>query len=90
MHTKTAASVLRPLADAVTALILIISDSEITETPTPDLTKLSQAVDSQIKNLVNVARKIMDQVGADPILKNSMPSACNHGMLFLRIETTYI
>lgn len=79
MHTKTAAAVLRPLADAVSALIVIISDSEISGTPTPDLSKLSQAVDAQIKNLVNVARKIMEQPGSDAGLKTTMPPACNQG-----------
>jgi hypothetical protein len=79
MHTKTSATVLRPLADAVSALIVIISDSEISKTPTPDLSALSKAVDAQIKNLVNVAKKIVDQPAADPTLKEKMPPAYEHG-----------
>ena len=80
MHTNTSKQILAPLADAVSALIVIISDSEITGSPTPDLTQLSKAVSSQIQNLVVVASKIAVQPSADDVLKKSMPIACNLGI----------
>ncbi|KAJ3260967.1 hypothetical protein HK103_006922 [Boothiomyces macroporosus] len=76
MHTKTSKQVLSPLADAVSALIIIISDSDINSTPTPDLSQLSKAVESQIQNLIVVAKKITNQPTADLTLKELMPLAC--------------
>ena len=82
MHTKSSKLVLSPLADAVSTLIMIISESEISGTATPDLSKLSQAVDAQvcltkqIKNLVNVSTKITNQSSSDSILKLQMPKGC--------------
>ncbi|KAJ3322065.1 hypothetical protein HDV06_003666 [Boothiomyces sp. JEL0866] len=76
MHTKTSKQVLSPLADAVSALIIIISDSDINSTPTPDLSQLSKAVESQIQNLIVVAKKITNQPTADLTLKELMPMAC--------------
>lgn len=81
MITKTSKAVLTPLADAVTALIVIISDSEIAGTPTPDLSQLSKVVDAQIKNLTVVANKITMQPNADPALKITMQIACTAGEL---------
>jgi hypothetical protein len=77
MHTKSSKQVLSPLADAVSALIIIISDSEISGTPTPNLTQLSKAVDTQIRNLVVVAKKIAAQPISDERLKKEMPVVCN-------------
>jgi hypothetical protein len=76
MHTKSSKQVLTPLADAVAALIVIISDSEISGAPTPNLTQLSKAVDAQIKNLVSVAERITMQPTADTALKENMPVGC--------------
>jgi hypothetical protein len=76
MYTKSSKQVLSPLADAVAALIVIISESEISGAPTPDLTQLSKAVDTQIKNLVVVAKKISSQPAADDTLRTAMPLAC--------------
>ena len=79
MHTKSAKQVLSPLADAVAALIVIISESEISGAATPDLTQLSKAVDTQIRNLVVVAKKICNQSTATENLKKDMPVACEEG-----------
>ena len=80
MHTKTASAVLKPLADAVSALIVIISESEISGTPTPNLTQLSKAVDLQIKNLSNVAKRIIEQPSIDSQIKETMTAACERGL----------
>ncbi|KAI8896423.1 Vinculin family-domain-containing protein [Globomyces pollinis-pini] len=77
MHTKTSKQVLSPLADAVSALIVIISDSEISGAATPDLTQLSKAVQAQIQNLIIVAKKIANQPSVDESIKVAMPIACN-------------
>jgi hypothetical protein len=80
MYTKTSKQVLSPLADAVSALIVIISESEISNTATPDLTQLAKAVDTQIQNLVVVAKKIAAQPSSDAKLQKEMPEACQEGL----------
>jgi hypothetical protein len=82
MHTKTSKQVLSPLADAVSALIVIISEAEETQSPTPDLSQLAKAVDSQIQNLIIVAKKIASQPSADISLQKEMPNACAVGRLW--------
>ncbi|KAI8928410.1 Vinculin family-domain-containing protein [Entophlyctis helioformis] len=76
MFTKTSKQVLSPLAEAVSALIVIISDAEVNGTPTPDLSQLSKAVDAQVANLLGVADKIVAQPSADAALKADMPGVC--------------
>ncbi|KAI9094399.1 Vinculin/alpha-catenin [Phlyctochytrium arcticum] len=77
MHTTTSKAVLTPLADAVSALIVIVSDAETEGTPIPDLTGLASGVQAQIANLVNVGKKIQAQPSADGRLKAEMPAACD-------------
>ncbi|KAJ3285688.1 hypothetical protein HK104_009373 [Borealophlyctis nickersoniae] len=77
MHTTTSKAVLTPLADAVSQLIVIVSDSETEGTAMPDLSALATAVDAQIANLVGVGRKIQAQPSADETLKKEMPVACD-------------
>jgi hypothetical protein len=79
MYTATSKAVLSPLADAVTSLILIISESEIHKTPMPDLSNLASAVDDQIKNLVNVASRSLNSPSSDERLRREMPEACEIG-----------
>ncbi|KAI8834915.1 Vinculin family-domain-containing protein [Chytridium lagenaria] len=76
MHTTTSKSVLSPLAEAVTALILIISEAEISKTPMPDLSALAKIVDDQIRSLVGIGKRIAAQGNADDALRNGMPEAC--------------
>lgn len=76
MLTKTAKVVLLPLADAVSALIIVISDSQISSSPVPNLSPLASAVDGQISNLVRVAVRITQQASADQNLQACMPPAC--------------
>ncbi|KAK5670752.1 hypothetical protein QVD99_002523 [Batrachochytrium dendrobatidis] len=76
MFTKTSKQVLSPLAESVSALIVIISDSELNGTPIPDLSQLSLALESQLANLLNVATKIVEQQMADVQIKKDMPGAC--------------
>ncbi|KAJ3088662.1 hypothetical protein HK102_008242 [Quaeritorhiza haematococci] len=76
MHTTTSKQILEPLAEAVTQLILIISDAEINRTPIPDLSELARVVDDQVVNLVGVGTRIQNQSSADEQLKADMPKAC--------------
>ncbi|KAJ3193626.1 hypothetical protein HK101_004476 [Irineochytrium annulatum] len=75
--TVTSKSVLAPLAEAVTALILIISESDINKSPMPDLSALAKIVDEQIRNLVAVGSRVANQASADTQLKTDMPQACD-------------
>ncbi|RKO92004.1 Vinculin family-domain-containing protein [Blyttiomyces helicus] len=79
MHTTTSKAVLSPLADAVTALIVIVSDAEATGGAIPNLTALGAEVDRQIANLVAIGKKIEGQPSADEQLKKEMPKACADG-----------
>ncbi|KAJ3410244.1 kinesin-like protein Klp8 [Chytridiales sp. JEL 0842] len=74
MYTATSKQILSPLAEAISSLIVLISDAEIHKTPIPDLTLLARAVDSQIKNLVQVAARSVN--GGDERLRLEMPHGC--------------
>ncbi|KAJ3017517.1 hypothetical protein HKX48_003513 [Thoreauomyces humboldtii] len=76
MHTTTSKAVLTPLADAVSALIVIVSDAETDNSPMPNLTDMAIGVQSQISGLVGVGKRIEAQPSADPQLKREMPKAC--------------
>ncbi|KAJ3261463.1 hypothetical protein HDU77_000836 [Chytriomyces hyalinus] len=78
MHTKTSKAVIGPLADAVSSLVLIISDAEINKAAMPDLTALAKIVDDQIAHLTAVGLKISSQAAAtDAQLSVEMPDACS-------------
>ncbi|KAL2918920.1 hypothetical protein HK105_201754 [Polyrhizophydium stewartii] len=77
MFTRTAKQILSPLAESVSALIVIISDSEANGTPTPDLSQLSKAVETQLGNMLRIAKEIGGQPGADAELRAAMPGACD-------------
>ncbi|KAI8911368.1 Vinculin/alpha-catenin [Powellomyces hirtus] len=76
MHTTTSKAVLTPLADAVSSLIVIVSDAETDGTAMPNLNPLAKGVEAQIANLVNVGKRIEGQPNADAQLKRDMPVAC--------------
>ena len=80
MHTNTSKQILTPLAEAVFSLILIIAESEISNSPIQDLTKLASAVGAQITNLVKIGEKIMSQSTSDDKLKEEMPKSCKEGI----------
>ncbi len=80
MHTKTSKHILAPLAETVTQLILIISESEINKTPMPDFSALAKVVHEQIQNLVEVGHKISGQSDVDDIVTREMPNACTQVM----------
>lgn len=77
MHTKTSKAILTPLADAVSTLIVIIAEAEISGHGTPDLSELSKVVVTQIMTLLQIARKIGNSTTADKQLRESMPMPCN-------------
>ena len=78
--SKSSKQVLAPLAEAASALIVLTSDAELNGTPCPDLTQISQAIASQITNLLDIASKIGGQPNADYDLKNSMKVGSTQGI----------
>ncbi len=79
MFTVTTKQILSPLADAVSQLIVIVSECEINNSAMPDLTSLAKNVSENIGNLVNIALHIQSQPNADEQVKDEMPKACNEG-----------
>ncbi|KAI9348096.1 Vinculin/alpha-catenin [Obelidium mucronatum] len=78
MFTKTAKSVIAPLAEAVSSLVLIISEAEISRAPMPDLSALARVVDDQISHLTGVGLRISQQANvSDTQLKQDMPESCD-------------
>ncbi|KAJ3187897.1 hypothetical protein HDU85_006290 [Gaertneriomyces sp. JEL0708] len=77
MHTKTSKAVLSPLADAVSTLIVIVSEAETEGSPMPDLSALGANVEAQIANLVKVGQSIQSMPSSDEQLKREMPVACD-------------
>lgn len=77
MYTATSKTVLDPLADAVSNLIVIVSDAESRNAAIPDLTGLATGVKTQVDNLVQVGRRIQDQQSSDSTLKQDMGYACD-------------
>ncbi|KAJ3075077.1 hypothetical protein HDU98_009256 [Podochytrium sp. JEL0797] len=78
MYTKTSKSVIAPLAEAVSSLVLIISEAEINHSPMPDLSVLAKVVDDQISHLTGVGLRIAQQaVMSDTQLKEEMPESCD-------------
>ncbi|KAI8913670.1 Vinculin/alpha-catenin, partial [Gorgonomyces haynaldii] len=61
MYTRTSKQILGPLAESVSALILIISDAEVRNKPTPDLSDLSRIIVQQIERLLTIAQKMAQQ-----------------------------
>ncbi|ORY51970.1 Vinculin/alpha-catenin [Rhizoclosmatium globosum] len=77
MYSKTAKTVLAPLADAVSSLVLIFAEAELSRTPMADLTSLAHIVDDQIAHLTAIGLKVSAQAAStDTQLKEEMPDAC--------------
>jgi vinculin len=83
MFTVTTKQILSPLADAVSQLIVNVSECEINNTAMPDLTPLAKNVSENIDNLVAIALRIQNQSNADEIVKEEMPKACHEGNLYV-------
>ena len=83
MYTKTSKHILGTLAEAVSSLIIIISDAEINSALIPDLSQLGKVVVSQIQNLLEISKKIISQPSADSQLKQDMKNATEQGIFHL-------
>lgn len=83
MYTTTSKQILEPVAEAISALILINAEAESKSAPMPDLTEVSQTVESQALNLVGVGKSMMNP--AEERLNKEMAAACDKGFYFLRL-----
>jgi hypothetical protein len=81
MYTATAKTILAPIADAISQMMVINLDSETMSTPMPDLTAVAQLVSTQAANLTQIGRSMME--GGDEELQRDMPLACDDGANFL-------
>ncbi|XP_014275815.1 vinculin isoform X5 [Halyomorpha halys] len=72
-HTKTIESILEPVAQQVSRLVILHEEAE-DGNAMPDLGRPVQAVSRAVANLVKVGRETINS-SDDPILKQDMPSA---------------
>ncbi|CAH1389699.1 unnamed protein product [Nezara viridula] len=72
-HTKTIESILEPVAQQVSRLVILHEEAE-DGNAMPDLGRPVQAVSKAVANLVKVGRETINS-SDDPILKQDMPSA---------------
>ncbi|KAL5287236.1 VCL family protein [Megaselia abdita] len=72
-HTKTIKSILEPVAEQVSRLVILHEETE-NEKTMPDLSHPVQAVSLAVSNLVNVGRGTINS-STDEILKQDMPAA---------------
>ncbi|XP_026472020.1 vinculin-like [Ctenocephalides felis] len=77
-HTKTIESILEPVAQQVSRLVILHEEAE-DGNAMPDLERPVQAVSRAVTNLVKVGRDTINS-SEDDILKQDMPSA------LLRVE----
>jgi hypothetical protein len=78
MHTVTSKQILSPVADAISQLIVLNAEAEMSNAPIPDLTGVAEAVADQVDKLVEVGLSMIEY--GDKELKDEMPSACTEGM----------
>lgn len=79
MYTVTTKSVLTPIAECVSELIQVVSESQIKDTPLADLSSLSRIMDDQVQQLITIARNIQYNTPDDPVLGQELPKACDEG-----------
>ncbi|XP_049952820.1 vinculin isoform X4 [Schistocerca serialis cubense] len=72
-HTKTIESILEPVAQQVSRLVILHEEAE-DGNPMPDLERPVMAVSRAVANLVKVGRETINS-SDDPILKQDMPAA---------------
>ncbi|KAL4084897.1 hypothetical protein QTP88_027768 [Uroleucon formosanum] len=72
-HTKTIESILEPVAQQVSRLVILHEDAE-DGSAMPDLEKPVQAVSRAVMNLIKVGKETINS-SDDPILKQDLPSA---------------
>ncbi|TPX30553.1 hypothetical protein SmJEL517_g05898 [Synchytrium microbalum] len=77
MYTVTTKEVLTPIAECVSELIQVVTDSQSKNTPLADLTALARIMDEQVQQLISVARSIQSNTPDDAILAQELPRACD-------------
>nr|XP_033799446.1 vinculin isoform X3 [Geotrypetes seraphini] len=78
-HTKTIESILEPVAQQISHLVIMHEEGEVDGKAIPDLTAPVAAVQSAVSNLVRVGKETV-QTTEDQILKRDMPPA------FIKVE----
>ncbi|XP_028824658.1 vinculin isoform X1 [Denticeps clupeoides] len=78
-HTKTIESILEPVAQQISHLVIMHEEGEVDGKAIPDLTAPVAAVQAAVSNLVRVGKDTV-QTTEDPILKRDMPPA------FIKVE----
>lgn len=73
MYTATTKTILSPIADAISALILINADAEQYNAAMPDLTEVGTVVETQAQNLIQVGQSMLEY--GDDQLKAELPLA---------------
>ncbi|TPX44952.1 hypothetical protein SeLEV6574_g04182 [Synchytrium endobioticum] len=77
MYTVTTRSVLSPIAECVSELIQVVSESQARDTPLNDLSSLSRVMDEQVHQLITIARNIQYGTPDDTILADELSKACD-------------
>ncbi|XP_029465426.1 vinculin isoform X3 [Rhinatrema bivittatum] len=78
-HTKTIESILEPVAQQISHLVIMHEEGEVDGKAIPDLTAPVAAVQAAVSNLVRVGKETV-QTTEDQILKRDMPPA------FIKVE----
>ncbi|XP_052426111.1 vinculin-like isoform X3 [Carassius gibelio] len=79
-HTKTIESILEPVAQQISHLVIMHEEGEVDGKAIPDLTAPVAAVQAAVSNLVRVGKETV-QTTEDPIMRRDMPPA------FIKVET---
>ncbi|XP_066549876.1 vinculin a isoform X2 [Amia ocellicauda] len=79
-HTKTIESILEPVAQQISHLVIMHEEGEVDGKAIPDLTGPVAAVQAAVSNLVRVGKETV-QTTEDQIMKRDMPPA------FIKVET---
>ncbi|XP_062375219.1 vinculin-like [Sardina pilchardus] len=78
-HTRTIESILEPVAQQISNLVIMHEEGEVDGKAIPDLTGPVAAVQAAVSNLVRVGKETV-QTTEDQIMKRDMPSA------FIKVE----
>uniref|UniRef100_A0A8C2A9W5 Vinculin n=1 Tax=Cyprinus carpio TaxID=7962 RepID=A0A8C2A9W5_CYPCA len=79
-HTKTIESILEPVAQQISHLVIMHEEGEVDGKAIPDLTAPVAAVQAAVSNLVRVGKETV-QTTEDAIMRRDMPPA------FIKVET---
>ncbi|XP_019726221.1 vinculin-like isoform X9 [Hippocampus comes] len=80
-HTKTIESILEPVAQQISHLVIMHEEGEVDGKAIPDLSLPVQAVQAAVSNLVRVGKETV-QTTEDQVMKRDMPPA------FIKVENS--